>query len=228
LRVKEIDQLTNSTGEIVRPTVNAMIAAMIVSLAVGGCSSIKQPSSPAGSTTRPAVTTTSTPAGSTTHSAVTTAGILPCPARALVLHPGTYVSPMTGEDAVMYALTNRGSVICTLNGYPQAVLYDASGAVLPFRYTKGGGAYVTSKKPVTVVLARGASAYVLVAKYRCDQGIARNATAIRLTLQAEQGAAFTGYETVGLSYCNGGPHDPGQVIAVSPVEPTQQATSSLR
>jgi hypothetical protein len=203
----------------VRPSVNAMIAAMIVSLAVGGCSSIKQPSSPAGSTTHPAVTTTR---------------ILPCQAQALVLHPGTYVPPMTGEWAVMYALTNRGSVTCTLNGYPQVVLYDPSGAVLPFRYTKGGGTYVTSEKPVTVVLARGASAYVLVAKYRCDQGIARNAIAIRLMLRAAHGAAFAGYEAVsisgspGLSYCSGGPHDPGQVIAVSPVEPTQQATSSLR
>ena len=32
----------------------------------------------------------------------------------------------------------------------------------------------------------------------------------------------------GLSYCRGGPRDPGQVIAVSPVEPTQQAIRSLR
>jgi hypothetical protein len=140
---------------------------------------------------------------------------------------------MTGEHAVMYALTNRGSVTCTLNGYPQVVLYEAMGARLPFRYTEGGGAYVTPTKPVTVVLARGASAYVLVAKYRCDAGIARKATAISLTLPAAHGATFVGRDAVGvvgstgLSYCRGGRHDPGQAIAVSPVEPTQQATSSL-
>jgi hypothetical protein len=81
-----------------------------------------------------------------------------CPGRALVLHPGTYVSPATGEHAAMYALTNRGQVACTLKGYPQVVLTDATGAVLPFRYTKGGGAYVTSAPPVSVVLAHGASA----------------------------------------------------------------------
>jgi hypothetical protein len=141
---------------------------------------------------------------------------------------------MTGEHAVMYALTNRGPLTCALSGYPQVVLYDAGGAALPFRYARGGGAYVTSRKPVTVVLARGASAYVLVAKYRCDLGIARYATAIRLTLPAVHGAAFAGREAVatagaaGLSYCRGGPRDPGQVIAVSPVEPTQQATRNLR
>ena len=142
--------------------------------------------------------------------------------------------PMTGEHAVMFALTNRGPVTCTLSGYPQVVLYDAGGAALPFRYARGGGAYVTSRKPVTVVLARGASAYVLVAKYRCDLGVARNATTIRLILPAARGAAFAGREAVatrgaaGLSYCRGGPRDPGQVIAVSPVEPTQQATRNLR
>ena len=156
-----------------------------------------------------------------------------CPGRALVLHPGTYVSPMTGEHAVMYALTNRGPAACTLSGYPQVVLTDATGAVLPFRYAKGGGAYVTSARPVTVVLAHGASAYVLVAKYRCDRGIEHNATTIRLTLPTTRGRAFTGREAIGisgsmgLSYCRGGQHDPGQLVTVSPVEPTQQATTSL-
>ena len=156
-----------------------------------------------------------------------------CPGRALVLHPGTYVSPMTGEHAAMYALTNRGPAACTLKGYPQVVLTDATGAVLPFHYAKGGGAYVTSARPVTVVLAHGASAYVLVAKYRCDLGIEANATTIRLTLPTH-GTAFAWREAVGisgsmgLSYCRGGQHDPGQLVAVSPVEPTQLATTSFR
>lgn len=141
---------------------------------------------------------------------------------------------MTGEHAVLYTLTNRGPVTCMVHGYPQAVLYDANGGVLPFHYATGGGAYVTSSKPVTVVLAHGASAYVLVAKYRCDLGIARNATAIRLTLPAAHGRMFAQREAVGisgpvgLSYCRGGQHGPGQLVTVSPVEPTRQATSSLR
>jgi hypothetical protein len=32
----------------------------------------------------------------------------------------------------------------------------------------------------------------------------------------------------GLSYCRGGPRDPGQLVTVSPIERTGQATSSLR
>ena len=72
-----------------------------------------------------------------------------------------------------------------------------------------------------------------MAKYRCDLGIENNATTIRLTLPTTHGAAFAWREAVGisgsmgLSYCRGGRHDPGQLVAVSPVEPTQQATASL-
>ena len=188
-------------------TVKAMVAATLVPLIVGGCG---------------------TGPGGMRHGAPAQ-----CPASALFLQPGTPVVPMTGEHAVMYSLANRGPVTCTVRGYPQAVLYDAGG-VLPFHYAVGGGAYVTSSKPVTVVLAHGALAYVLVAKYRCDLGIARNATAIRLTLPAAHGGMFTQREAVGisgpagLSYCLGGPHDPGQLVTISPVEPTRQAASSLR
>ncbi len=111
----------------------------------------------------------------------------PCAASALVLRPGTPVSPMTGEHAVSYALANRGQVACTVRGYPRITLFDARGLALPFRYADGGGAYVTSRRPVTVVLAPGASGYIGVAKYRCDLGIARTAAAIRLALPAARG-----------------------------------------
>ena len=94
----------------------------------------------------------------------------PCAASALVLRPGTPVSPMTGEHAVSYALANRGQVACAVRGYPRITLFDARGQALPFRYADGGGAYVTSRRPVTVVLAPGASGYIGVAKYRCDPG----------------------------------------------------------
>ena len=187
-------------------SVTALATAVLVSLAAGGCGSPGR----------------------------TPARVTPCPARALVLRPGTPVVPMTGEHAVIYALANRGPATCMVHGYPQVVLYGADGVVLPFRYATGGGAYVTSSKPVTVVIAPGASAYVLVAKYRCDLGIARTATAIRLTLPAAHGAALAQQEPVGisgpagLSYCRGGPHDPGQLVTVSPAEPTAQAASSLR
>jgi len=202
--------------------------AALVALMAGGCSSST------GGRAAPAEQWPSSPAGGAVGSAPLKAGVPRCAARALVLRPGAFVVPMTGEHAVMYVLTNRGPVACTLSGYPQVVLYDAEGAALPFRYARGGGAYVTSRRPAPVALARGASAYVLVAKYRCDLGIVRTATAIRLTLPGARGAAFAMREAVastgaeGLSYCRGGQHDPGQVVTISPVEPTRQATSGLR
>src|SRR5258708_13142685 len=102
-----------------------------------------------------------------------------------------------------------------------------------WRCADGGGTYVTARKPVTVVLAPGASGYIGVAKYRCDLGITRTAAAIRLALPAARGQVFTAREPVGvsgppgLSYCCGGPHDPGQLVTVSPIERTRLATSSL-
>jgi len=205
----------------------AVIAAAALATLAGGCSS-STGARPASAGQR-----TSSPAGGA-RSATAEAGVPQCAARALVLRPGAFVVPMTGEHAEIYALANRGPVTCTLSGYPQVVLYDAADAALPFRYVMGGGAYVTSRGPVTVVLIPGASAYVLVAKYRCDLGVAHNVTAIRLTLPTAYGEAFAGREAVatagagGLSYCRGGQYNPGQVIAVSPVEPTQQATRNLR
>ena len=157
-----------------------------------------------------------------------------CAAHSLVLRPGMPVVPMTGEHAVLYALVIRGPAACAVRGYPQVTLYDARGRVLPFRYADGGGAYVTSRKPVTVVLAHRTMAYVLVAKYRRDLGIARNAATIRLALPATRGQVFAARELAGvsgppgLSYCRGGPRDPGQLVTVSPIERTGQATSSLR
>jgi len=206
-------------------------AAVLMALVAGGCGGSAGPMHRA--LPAPSGHRASSAAGSAARPATAGAEAPRCPARALVLRPGAFVVAMTGEHAVMYALTNRGPVACTVSGYPKVVLYDAGGAALPFRYAEGGGAYVTSRKPVTVVLARGASACVLVAKYRCDAGIVHNATAIRLALPAARGAVFAGREAVastgseGLSYCRGGRHDPGQMVAVSPVEPTWRATSSL-
>jgi hypothetical protein len=81
-----------------------------------------------------------------------------------------------------------------------------------------------------VVLNHESAARVLVAKYRCDLGIARNVTAIRLTLPAAHDATFAwrvaaGGEGTsgGLSYCRDGPQAAEQLVTVSPVEPAGQS-----
>lgn len=153
--------------------------------------------------------------------------LVPCRAQDLALRPGPWISAMTGEHAIMYTVKNHGHARCTVKGYPVVVLYDSHGAALPFRYGHGGE-YETGKKPATVILAPGASGYLLVAKYRCDLGIVITAISIRVTVPIA-GGAFTGREAVGggadLSYCRGGPHDPGQIVDVTPIEPTPAATT---
>ena len=200
-----------------RRCVASVIAAALASLAAAGCQDATASSS-----------------GNVAHGALATqsSAVRQCAASVLVLRPGPFGSPMTGEHADSFMLTNVGSAACTVSGYPQVTLYDSSGAAVPFRYARGGGAYVTAKKPTTVTLPPGKSAYVLVAKYRCDLGTADYATAIQLTLRVYQGPAFSGREPVsggaaGLSYCEGGREDPGQLVTVSPVEATFQTTTSL-
>ena len=155
-----------------------------------------------------------------------------CAAYDLLLRLAAPLPSMTGEHAVLYTLANRGPAACTVRGYPQVTLYGARGWVLPFRYADGGGAYVTARPPVTVVLAHGGMAYVLAAKYRCDLGIAQNVATMRLALPAAGGQVFSSRQPVrvsgppGLSYCRGGPRDPGQLVTISPIEETRRAASS--
>ncbi|MGO9293811.1 MAG: DUF4232 domain-containing protein, partial [Streptosporangiaceae bacterium] len=174
--------------------VRVVIAVLVVLLPVSGCGAVRGHPVPSGARSSPVVRKLPVPW---------------CRAGSLVLRPGAGVVSMTGEHAVMYALANRGQA-CALKGYPRVLLYDPAGRVLPFRYAYGGGAYVTAASPATVVLAPGASAYLLVAKYRCDLGIEDAAAEIRITLRLAHGAPFTAREPVavtgpaGLSYCRGG------------------------
>ena len=154
----------------------------------------------------------------------------PCRAGAISPGYGPRVSSQTGELATLYTLTPDGRASCVLSGYPQVALYSASGARLPFRYRRGGGQYVTSAPPPRVTLAPGHTAYLLVAKYRCDLGWRALPAAIKLALPGPQQTVITHLidprRLPALLYCRGGPGDPGQVITVSPIEPTASGTYS--
>ncbi len=81
-----------------------------------------------------------------------------------------------------------------------------------------------------VLLKPGAAAYLLIAKYRCDLGIVSDAVSVQLTLRVAGGAMVSrrlrlpATGAAGLSYCAGGRHDPGQLVALSPLEPNSAAT----
>lgn len=166
---------------------------------------------------------TNTPAVSQVTATVPAA----CLASRLVLGFGPPVSPMTGEHAVLYRLTNRGATACLLRGYPAVTLVGAHGAALAFHYTRGHSPYVAHTRPSLVTVTPGGSAYFLVAKYRCDLGGV--ADAVSVTVGLPDGGSLTGpvAPTGGvatLSLCRGGASDPGQGVDVSPFASTARAT----
>ena len=221
------DQHRTGPGVVQMKHLKAVAATVIATSLLCGCGSAAGTPVGAGTSQQAPVP------GSPSPAPAGSAAAAPCRAAVITLGYGQRLSPMTGEHRVMYTLTNRGRVSCTLAGYPDIALFTASGARLPFHYTRGHGEYVTSAPPTTAVLAPGVSAYVLVAKYRCDLGSQLNAAAIRLTLPGPQPVVLTGRVAADgagvseLSYCRGGPADPGQVIAVSPIEPTPNATTAF-
>jgi hypothetical protein len=159
-----------------------------------------------------------------------TSAVRHCGASALALQYGPQVSPMTGEQAVMYRVRNRGQAACSLSGYPRVTLDTAQGSPLAFHYTDGRSQYVTKAHPKKVILQPGGSAYVLVAKYRCDLGGVASAATIKLALPGNPLIVLTGPVAApgapgvaSLGYCKGGPNDPGQTVGVSPVEATPGA-----
>lgn len=147
-----------------------------------------------------------------------------CSTMNLSLGHGDKVSEATGENAVIFTLTNRGKSACHLYGHPGVSLYDNKGRVLPFRYTWAGTQYVAQTAPKMVVLRPGAHAYFLVAKYRCDIGIAMVAKTIRVyppnATQQLVGSAAPFVDVPGFSYCKGESKDPGQLVEISPVRAT--------
>ncbi|MGI8681529.1 MAG: DUF4232 domain-containing protein [Mycobacteriales bacterium] len=140
------------------------------------------------------------------------------------------VAHLRGRGQLPGAARGQGPTSCTLVGYPGITLYDAAGAAMPFHYTHGHSQYVTWAPLMTVTLRPRTSAYLLVAKYRCDVGIVRDAATIRIALPTPhpvvcRGPVSTTGLGVSLSFCRGGTSDPGQTVAVSPIEPTLLATA---
>ncbi|MEO3935857.1 DUF4232 domain-containing protein [Dermatophilaceae bacterium Soc4.6] len=151
-----------------------------------------------------------------------------CSTADLSLGHGEDVTAQTGENPLMYALTNIGPTSCLLLGYPSLGLYDGSGHRLALRYnTSTGAQYVSSDPPAAVILEPGGIGYFLLAKYRCDTGHLSDTTTIRVGLPdqrqplTDRAVGAEGGAT--LSYCQGGADDPGQVVEISPFVATQRA-----
>lgn len=149
----------------------------------------------------------------------------PCPPGALEIGRGPQLSPASGEHGVILSVTSVGPP-CTVDGYPEVTLLDAAGTPIPFTYVLGRGQYVTHRRPRPVTVGGGARAYFLIAKYRCDAGSTTAAAGLNVTLpgQATPRSVPTSWLSGGvrgLDFCTGGLHpDPGNTVAISPLEPT--------
>lgn len=186
---------------------------------VAACSSSSPPVSGPSTTLPGASTTTTHPDASYGASGV------PCQGGDLHVAWGPSVSAATGENPLSITLVNAGAAPCTIDGYPTVTLLDAQGVALPFVYSHAGDIMVTTSAPQSVLLNPGHVAWVLINKYRCDQGnkdtvstitVLPPNTSTTLTLSAPAEPL--------LGYCGSG--DPGSIVVVSPVEPTRLLTES--
>jgi Protein of unknown function (DUF4232) len=124
-------------------------------------------------------------------------------------------------------LTNHGAATCRLYGYPMITLLDRAGHSLPFRVHRGGAGdqMITTRPSSMVVVAPRRHAFVGINKYRCDGGDRRLSRFMRLQVPgARKNLSLIARipAWLDLGYCGRG--DPGSSVAVSPFEPTANAT----
>jgi hypothetical protein len=145
-----------------------------------------------------------------------------CRPSLLELTRGPDLSPATGQNPLSFLLTNRGSGVCLLEGYPSIALFDRRGSRLPFRISHKGDQMVTSRRSVAVRVLPRHSAFLVINKYRCDLGDLRLAKTLRVALPGIRTSARLTAGILGsIGYCGKG--DPGSIVTVSPFEPTLRA-----
>jgi hypothetical protein len=132
------------------------------------------------------------------------------------------VSEASGQNTIVFRLTNRASSPCRLYGYPVVRLLAANGQAFPFKFGTRGDMMLTTAKPAPIELAPGATAFGAVDKYRCDLGDKGRVTRIEVVPPGQTRALVTGlgdWATVGdFGYC--GPGDPGSSVDIAPLVAT--------
>ena len=151
-----------------------------------------------------------------------------CVGGQLRLSNGPAVIPQTGEHAAIVEIQNISKQRCALSGYPRVTL-SSEGRALAFAYQDGGGPYMSTATPPMVMLRAGGQGYLLIAKYRCDGRTGASVQAISVVIPDVPGTLTVAIPNdqrgvEGLSYCRRYPGDlqidPGDRIAISPIEPT--------
>lgn len=69
-----------------------------------------------------------------------------CPPASLGIRPGPPLSPQTGEEGVIIAVSSASSTPCTVTGYAK-ITFIRGAQPIPFTYLDGKGQYVTHQQP---------------------------------------------------------------------------------
>jgi hypothetical protein len=132
------------------------------------------------------------------------------------IREGPLASEGTGQHTATFVLTNRGPADCTLRGYPRIVLLTGDLRTLPFTYSDSGDQMITKRRPETVHVASGRSAFFAINKYRCDIHSIAGAVVIRVLLPDSRHWLHHALNRFpGLDYCPA--EVPSRTLAVSPV-----------
>ena len=128
---------------------------------------------------------------------------------------------------MIIAVNSASSTLCTITGYPKITFIQGTRPI-PFTYLDGKGQYVTHQEPFAVTVGSGKMAYFLVAKYRCDVGLAERADGANVLL-SRQGTVYSvpdAWLRGAVNLCSGEKiSDPGNTITVSPFEPSASLVS---
>ena len=142
-----------------------------------------------------------------------TRGVVSCGRTRLVVQaPYQLDYGYTGDDSFGFTIANVGDADCTLTGYAALSLRDPHGR-LPFVVRRGGRLYYRDPGAHPVVLTPHGVAVIAVEKYRCDNGVDRSSSHVRVTLPGLPPVSLGAR----VDYCKPGPRDPGNLLTMTAV-----------
>ena len=150
-----------------------------------------------------------------------------CRAPMVSIRNGPYVGGATQEEAHSLAVTNTSSLPCSLHGYVELVVYDTHRRPLAFRFAHhptGGWPMATAVPPPFTIRPR-ASGYVFFAQVACYSGYSATSRRIGVRLPGDRQTRPVTLRTP-VAWCAGPSAGVGNILAISPVEPSISATEA--
>jgi hypothetical protein len=142
-----------------------------------------------------------------------------CTSSALSYSAPNESASSSGEETLVLTITNTGTGLCQLHGYPTVRFYTSAARLLTFTY-RHSSPYFRASVPRVLNLAPRAHAYFMIAKTRCRSNRYVASFFYVLPLYTS-GSPWVGHLIHGgvapIEYCAGASRGPGQIVGVSPV-----------